>query len=149
VQQAVPAAERVFELLDLEQTVVDRPEAQPLHALPENIAFEHVSFQSDDGAGRVLHDICLVVNKGQMVALVGMSGAGKSTLADLIPRFHDVTSGRITIVWGDIRDNSLASLSGQIGIVTQENILFNETVAHNIGYGRPGANFDDIVHAAQ
>ena len=149
VQQAVPAAERVFELLDLEQTVVDRPQARPVHALPETIAFEHVSFQYEDGARRVLHDICLVVNKGQMVAFVGMSGAGKSTLADLIPRFHDVTSGRITIDGVDIRDYTLASLRAHIGIVTQETILFNETVAHNIGYGRPGASFDDIVHAAQ
>jgi subfamily B ATP-binding cassette protein MsbA len=84
-----------------------------------------------------------------MVALVGMSGAGKSTLADLIPRFHDVTSGRITIDGVDIRDYTLASLRAQIGIVTQETILFNETVAHNIGYGKPGASMDDIVHAAQ
>jgi subfamily B ATP-binding cassette protein MsbA len=97
----------------------------------------------------VLHDICLVVNKGEMVAFAGMSGAGKSTLADLIPRFHDVTGGRITIDGVDIRDYTLASLRAHIGIVTQETILFNETVVHNIGYGKPGAGFDDIVHAAQ
>ena len=148
IQQSVPAAERVFELLDLEQTVVDRPQARPLEALRETIAFEHVSFQYEEGAGPVLHDICLVVNTGEMVAFVGMSGAGKSTLADLIPRFHDVTSGRITIDGVDIRDYTLASLRAHIGIVTQETILFNETVAHNIGYGKPGASFDDIVHAA-
>jgi subfamily B ATP-binding cassette protein MsbA len=149
IQQSVPAAERVFELLDLEQTVVDRPQARPLHALRETIAFEHVSFQYEHGAGPVLHDISLVVNKGEVVAFVGMSGAGKSTLADLIPRFHDVTSGRITIDGVDIRDCTLASLRAHIGIVTQETILFNETVAHNIGYGKPGASFDDVVQAAQ
>src|SRR5215475_1995559 len=140
IQQAVPAAERVFELLDLEQTVVDRPQARPLHALRETIAFEHVCFQYDGGTGTVLHDISLVVNKGDMVAFVGMSGAGESTLADLIPRFHDVTSGRISIDGVDIRDYTLASLRAQIGIVTQETILFNDTVANNIGYGKPGAS---------
>jgi ATP-binding cassette, subfamily B, bacterial MsbA len=149
IQQTIPAAERVFELLDLKQTVVDRPQARPLPALRQTIAFEQVSFQYEDGAEPVLHDISLVVNKGEMVALVGMSGAGKSTLADLLPRFHDVTSGRITIDGVDIRDYTLASLRAQIGIVTQETILFNETVAHNIGYGKAGAGMDDIVHAAQ
>jgi ATP-binding cassette, subfamily B, bacterial MsbA len=149
IQQAVPAAERVFELLDLQQTVVDRPHARPLGALRESIAFEQVSFQYEDGAGPVLHDISLVVKKGEMVAFVGMSGAGKSTLADLIPRFHDVTSGRISIDGMDIREYTLASLRAQIGIVTQETILFNETIAHNIGYGKPGASLDEIVQAAR
>jgi subfamily B ATP-binding cassette protein MsbA len=148
IQQAIPAAERVFELLDLKQTVVDRPNARLLDALRETIVFEQVSFQYEDGAGPVLRDISLVVRKGEMVAFVGMSGAGKSTLADLIPRFHDVTSGRITIDGVDIRDYTLASLRAQISIVTQETILFNETVAHNIGYGMPGASFDEIMHAA-
>ena len=148
IQQTIPAAERVFELLDLQQTIVDRPQARPLSALREAIAFEQVSFQYDDGAGPVLRDISLLVRKGEMVAFVGMSGAGKSTLADLIPRFHDVTSGRITIDGVDIRDYTLASLRAQIGIVTQETILFNETIAHNIGYGKPGASPDDIRQAA-
>jgi subfamily B ATP-binding cassette protein MsbA len=148
IQQTIPAAERVFELLDLQQTVVDRPQACPLNALREAIAFEQVSFQYDDGAGPVLRDISLVVKKGEMVAFVGMSGAGKSTLADLIPRFHDVTSGRISIDGVDIREYTLASLRAQIGIVTQETILFNETIAHNIGYGKPGASANEIRQAA-
>jgi len=148
IQQTIPAAERVFELLDLQQTIVDRPQARPLSAFRQAIAFEQVSFQYDDGAGPVLHDISLLVKKGEMLAFVGMSGAGKSTLADLIPRFHDVTSGRITIDGVDIRDYTLASLRAQIGIVTQETILFNETIAHNIGYGKPGARSDEITQAA-
>jgi subfamily B ATP-binding cassette protein MsbA len=148
IQQTIPAAERVFELLDLQQTIVDRPQARPLSAFRQAIAFEQVSFQYDDGAGPVLHDISLLVKKGEMLAFVGMSGAGKSTLADLIPRFHDVTSGRITIDGVDIRDYTLASLRAQIGIVTQETILFNETIAHNIGYGKPGARSDEIRQAA-
>jgi ATP-binding cassette, subfamily B, bacterial MsbA len=148
IQQTIPAAERVFELLDLQQTIVDRPQARPLSAFLQAIAFEQVSFQYDDGAGPVLHDISLLVKKGEMLAFVGMSGAGKSTLADLIPRFHDVTSGRITIDGVDIRDYTLASLRAQIGIVTQETILFNETIAHNIGYGKPGARSDEITQAA-
>jgi subfamily B ATP-binding cassette protein MsbA len=149
IQQAVPAAERVFELLDLQQTVVDQPHARRLRELREAIAFENVSFLYDDGAEPVLHNISLVVKKGELVAFVGMSGAGKSTLADLIPRFHDVTSGRITIDGADIRDYTLASLRAQIGIVTQETILFNETVANNIAYGKSGATFDEVVYAAQ
>jgi ATP-binding cassette, subfamily B, bacterial MsbA len=149
VQQAIPAAERVFELLDLKQTVVDRLQAQPLRELREAIAFEQVSFRYDDGTEPVLHSISLLVTKGEMVDLVGMSGAGKSTLADLIPRFHDVTSGRILIDNVDLRDYTLASLRAQIGIVTQETILFNETVASNIAYGKPDASFDEVVHAAQ
>jgi subfamily B ATP-binding cassette protein MsbA len=149
IAQTLPAAERVFELLDLKQTVVDRPHARPLRALQQGIAFEQVSFQYEDGEEPVLHDISLVVKRGEMLAFVGMSGAGKSTLADLIPRFHDVTGGRITIDGVDIRDYTLASLRAQIGIVTQETILFNETIAHNIGYGKPNASFDEIVKAAQ
>jgi subfamily B ATP-binding cassette protein MsbA len=149
IQQTIPAAERVFELLDLRQTVVDRPQARPLHTLQESLAFEHVFFQYEDGAEPVLQDISLVVRKGELIAFVGMSGAGKSTLADLIPRFHDVTAGRIAIDGVDIRDYTLASLRGQIGIVTQETILFNETIAHNIGYGKPGARFEEIVQAAR
>jgi ATP-binding cassette, subfamily B, bacterial MsbA len=149
IQQAVPAAERVFELLDLKQTVVDRPQARPLPGLHKTIAFEQVSFQYEDGAEPVLHNISLSVNKGELIAFVGMSGAGKSTLANLIPRFHDVTSGRITIDGVDIREYTLASLRAQIGIVTQETILFNQTVGHNIGYGKPGASIAEIEHAAQ
>jgi subfamily B ATP-binding cassette protein MsbA len=149
IQQAIPAADRVFELMDLQQTVVDRPDARILRTFREAIAFEQVSFKYDDGAEPVLHDISLLVKKAEMVAFVGLSGAGKSTLADLIPRFHDVTGGRITIDGIDIRHYTLASLRTQIGIVTQETILFNETVANNIGYGKVGASLDDIAHAAQ
>jgi subfamily B ATP-binding cassette protein MsbA len=149
IQQSIPAAERVFELLDLQQTVTDRPGARPLGQLREAIAFEDVTFQYDDGLEPVLRHVSLVVRRGEMVAFVGMSGAGKSTLADLIPRFHDVTSGRIAIDGVDARDYTLASLRAHIGIVTQETILFNETIASNIAYGRPGASFEEIVRAAQ
>jgi subfamily B ATP-binding cassette protein MsbA len=149
IQQAIPAAERVFELLDLRQTVTDRPNAQPLRELRQAIAFEDVTFQYDDGLEPVLRQVSLVVRQGEMIAFVGLSGAGKSTMADLIPRFHDVTSGRLTIDGIDIRDYTLASLRAHIGIVTQETILFNETIAHNIAYGKPGASFDEVVQAAQ
>jgi subfamily B ATP-binding cassette protein MsbA len=149
IQQSIPAAERVFELLDLQQTVTDRAGARPLPALREAMAFEDVTFQYDDGRAPVLHQVSLVVRRGEMVAFVGMSGAGKSTLADLIPRFHDVTSGRITLDGVDIREYTLASLRAYIGIVTQETILFNESIASNIAYGKPGASFDAVVQAAQ
>ncbi|HXH09636.1 MAG TPA: lipid A export permease/ATP-binding protein MsbA [Alphaproteobacteria bacterium] len=149
IQQALPAAERVFELLDLKQTVADRPDARPLQEVRETIAFENVTFQYDDALEPVLQDVSLTVRRGEMIALVGLSGAGKSTLADLLPRFHDVTSGRITIDGVDIRAYTQASLRAHIGIVTQETILFNETIANNIAYGRPGASFAEVVQAAQ
>jgi len=149
IQQALPAADRVFELLDLKQTVADRPEARPLQEVRETIAFENVSFQYDDALEPVLQDVSLTVRRGEMIALVGLSGAGKSTLADLLPRFHDVTGGRITIDGVDIRAYTQASLRAHIGIVTQETILFNETIANNIAYGRPGASFAEVVQAAQ
>ncbi|MGH8056391.1 MAG: ABC transporter ATP-binding protein, partial [Candidatus Entotheonellia bacterium] len=149
IQQAIPAAARVFELLDLRQTVVDRPGARALQEFRDGIAFENVCFTYDDGSEPVLHDVSFVVRKAEMVAMVGMSGAGKSTLADLIPRFHDVTGGRILLDGVDIRDYTLASLRAQIGIVTQETILFNETVAHNIAYGKAGASPEQIVEAAR
>jgi len=147
VQQGLGAADRVIEILDTEPDVRDRPGARPLEGLRHGIRFEQVRFRYDQED--VLHDIDLDIPAGQAVALVGMSGGGKSTLADLIPRFYDVTGGRILIDGVDIRDYTLASLRGHIALVTQQTFLFNDTVRNNIAYGRADESMDAIVAAAQ
>jgi len=147
IQQGVAGAERVFELLDTEPDVVDRPGARALTAMRRGIVFENVGFRY--GTEPVLKDVTLKIQAGEVVALVGMSGGGKSTLADLIPRFYDVTEGRITIDGVDLRDYTLRSLRAQIALVTQFTFLFNDTVRANIAYGDPGKSMDDVVTAAQ
>jgi len=133
-QQALGASEQVFHYLDSEPEMVDKPGALILPPFENEIAFEEVEFDYEDG-GALLRDINLQIRKGEVVALVGSSGAGKTTLASLIPRFFDVTQGRITIDGHDVRDVKLRSLRAQIGIVTQETVLFNDTVYNNICYG--------------
>lgn len=147
IQQGVAGAERVFDLLDTEPEVVDRPGARALTAMRRGIVFENVGFRY--GTEPVLKDVTLKIQAGEVVALVGMSGGGKSTLADLIPRFYDVTEGRITIDGVDLRDYTLRSLRAQIALVTQFTFLFNDTVRANIAYGDPGKSMDDVVTAAQ
>jgi subfamily B ATP-binding cassette protein MsbA len=139
----------VFEILDLPPAVADAPHAQPLGGFADRIAFEGVSFRYAPDGEDVLQGIDLTVRKGEVVAFVGMSGAGKSTLLDLLARFHDVTAGRILIDGHDVRDLTGASVRAQMGIVTQETFLFNDTVHYNIAYGRAGATTGDVVHAAR
>ena len=149
VQQSTASVERVFQILHLPPAIADRPDAVPLPAFHDSIRFEGVSFRYAASEGPVLHDVTLSARKGEVLAFVGMSGAGKSTLMDLVPRFHDVTSGRITIDGRDLRDVSQASLRAQIAIVTQETFLFSDTIRYNIAYGRPDATPDEIVNAAR
>jgi subfamily B ATP-binding cassette protein MsbA len=150
LQQAVAASERIFELLDTHSEVKERPGATPLPPFTRDIAFTNVGFGYADGQGRkALGGLTLDVRAGQMVAIVGRSGAGKTTLVNLLPRFYDVTDGRITIDGHDIRDVTLASLRAQIGIVTQETVLFDDTIANNIAYGRPHATRKEIEVAAK
>ena len=146
VHQGLAGAERVFEILDESPGVTDRSEARTAPRFSRAIEFHDVSFAY--GATPVLKGVNLVIRAGEMVALVGISGAGKSTLADLIPRFYDVGSGRITMDGIDIRDLTLGSLRAQIGIVTQHTFLFNDTVRNNIAYGDPKRGMEDIVAAA-
>jgi subfamily B ATP-binding cassette protein MsbA len=134
VQQALAAAERVFQMIDRECEIQDAEDARELPPFRERIAFEKVDFSYGDDT--VLREIDLVLEKGEAVALVGASGSGKSTLANLIPRFFDPTSGRITIDGHDLREVTLRSLRSQIGLVTQETVLFDDTVRNNIAYGR-------------
>jgi subfamily B ATP-binding cassette protein MsbA len=149
VQQSTSSVERVFEILDLPPAIADRPNAVVLDAFRESLAFEQVSFRHADSEELTLRDISLTVTRGEVVAFVGMSGAGKSTLMDLLPRFHDVSAGRIAIDGRDLRDVTQTSLRALIGIVTQETFLFSDSILYNIAYGRPGAPFEDIVRAAR
>jgi subfamily B ATP-binding cassette protein MsbA len=148
LQQAMAAAERIFEILDSHSEVQDRPGAAPLPPFTEGIEFRDVRF-SYDGTRATLDGVSFAVHPGQMLAIVGRSGAGKTTLVNLIPRFYDVTGGTILVDGRDLRDVTLASLRAQIGIVTQETVLFDDTIAANISYGRPGAAREDIEAAAR
>ncbi len=145
-QQAVSASERIYETLETTPTVKESPAAQRLGGFQESIRFEEVWFSYGDL--EVLKGIDLVVRKGEVLAIVGLSGTGKTTLADLIPRFYDPQKGRVLIDGRDIREFTLESLREQVGIVTQETILFNDTIKANIAYGRPAASQKEIEAAA-
>ncbi len=147
VQQAMGAAERVMELLDTRSEIVDHPGARTLNGIRDGISFENVSFRYEHEL--VLRHVSLNIGCGEVVALVGTSGGGKSTLADLIPRFYDVTDGRISIDGVDIRDYTIASLRAHIAIVTQHTFLFNDTVHNNIAYGDITKDMQAIRAAAQ
>jgi subfamily B ATP-binding cassette protein MsbA len=149
IQQTAASVERVFEILDLPPAVIDRPHAVRLDNFRDLIRFDHVSFRYPDADGLVLTDISLDIRRGEVVAFVGMSGAGKSTLMDLLPRFHDVTEGRITIDGHDVRDVTQTSLRDQMGIVTQGPFLFSDSIYYNIAYGRPDASREDVLRAAR
>jgi subfamily B ATP-binding cassette protein MsbA len=146
IQEGLAAAVRVFGLMDLEPEIKDAPESTPLPHLAQEINYTGVNF-AYDGRENVLYDINFTVRRGEVVALVGPSGAGKSTLLNLLPRFYDVKEGFIRIDGHDIRNVSLTSLRRQIGVVTQQTILFNDTVRHNVAYGRLSAGEDDIINA--
>jgi len=147
LHQGIVGAERVFEILDEQPEIKDRPDARPAPNFAHGIEFHNVSFGYGDKL--VLENINLEIKAGEMVAIVGVSGVGKSTLIDLIPRFYDVTSGKITIDGVDIRDATVKSLRSQIGIVTQHTFLFNDTVKNNIAYGDPGREMAAIIAAAR
>jgi len=149
VQQSTSSVERVFEILDQPPAIADRPDAVAVDAFRERLVFEQVSFRHANSEELTLRDVSLTVARGEVVAFVGMSGAGKSTLMDLLPRFHDVSDGRITIDGHDLRDVSQVSLRALIGIVTQETFLFSDSILYNIAYGRPDAGFEDVARAAR
>ncbi|MEM7225130.1 MAG: ABC transporter ATP-binding protein [Pseudomonadota bacterium] len=148
LQEGLAAAARVFELLDLKPEITNRPGAAPLAVEGGAIAFQDVSFSYDDKTP-ALHQVDLSVPAGKTVALVGPSGAGKSTIMNLLPRFYDVDDGRVTIDGQDLREVTLASLRDKIALVSQEVLLFDDTIRANIAYGRSGASEPDIVAAAQ
>jgi ATP-binding cassette, subfamily B, bacterial MsbA len=150
-QQALGASSEIFRFMDIEDDVREKPHARRLPAFSKNVKFDHISFTygSEGVEARVLHDINLEVRRGEVVAIVGSSGSGKSTLVHLIPRFFDATEGRLLIDGQDVRDVTLASLREQVGIVTQEMVLFNDTVRNNIAYGQPNVPLKAVEAAAR
>lgn len=148
IQQALAAGERVFGILDLEENIKELPSAKLLPPVQGYVEFKHVDFAYNKDE-QVIEDLSFKVNRGQIVAIVGPSGAGKSTIASLLPRFYDVTNGRIVIDGEDIRNVTLNSLREQVGIVPQETLLFNGSVYDNILYGRLDATKEEVEAAAK
>ncbi len=147
IQRGRASAERIQHILDVAETVREKPDAQPVHGFRDSIRFEGAGFRYGDK--QVLRDINLTIPKGHMVAVVGASGAGKSTLADLIPRFHDVSEGALYLDGLNIAEYRLADLRNLMGIVTQEPILFNDTIFNNIVLGSEGATEEQVIAAAK
>jgi ATP-binding cassette, subfamily B, bacterial MsbA len=148
MEQALAAAQHVWEVMDEHAEIVEKPDAQTLAPLHNEIELRNVSFGYSNETRSVLRDVSLKIKAGTMVALVGESGGGKSTLTKLLPRFHDPTSGAVLWDGIDLRDAQVESLRGQIALVTQETVLFNDTVQHNIAYGKPDATGVEIEEAA-
>src|SRR6476646_8271642 len=151
-QQALGASQEIFRFLDEADEVQERPGAIALPAFRERVRFENVTFSYTGANGsetEILRNVNLETRSGEVVAIVGSSGAGKTTLVNLIPRFFDVTAGAIRIDGHDIRDVTLASLRAQIGVVTQETILFNDTVRNNIAYGQPHVTEEAVIEASK
>jgi subfamily B ATP-binding cassette protein MsbA len=150
-QQAMGASISIFGFFDTEDDVKERPHAAALKGFKTSVRFEDVgfSYSTEEGEHQILHNVDLSVEAGEVLALVGPSGAGKTTLANLIPRFFDVTSGKILIDGHDLREVTLGSLRRQVAQVTQETILFNDTVRNNIAYGKPEVHLDLVEEAAR
>jgi ATP-binding cassette, subfamily B, bacterial MsbA len=151
-QQALGASSQLFKFMDTEDVVLEKPGAKPLPRFSQSIRFEDVwfSYRSDgDDSREILRGITLEVKRGEILAVVGSSGAGKSTLVHLLPRFFDVTAGRILVDGLDVRDVTLSSLRTQVGIVTQETVLFNDSVRNNIAYGQPHVPLKEVEAAAR
>lgn len=146
-QRTIASGERIYEILDTRADVQDKPGAKPIQQISGRVALEKVAF-AYEGENMVLNDINLDVAPGETIAILGGTGSGKSTLINLIPRFYDVTEGRILIDGTDIRDVTLESLRAQIGIVTQETFLFSASLRDNIAYGKPGASEKEVIDAA-
>jgi len=147
IQQGIAGAQRVFSIIDMEPEISNSEQAVPLPRISQGIDIENVNFRYEETA--VLKNINLSIRSGEVVAFVGMSGGGKTTLVNLIPRFYDVSGGRILIDGHDVRDVTIESLREQIAMVTQQTILFNDTVKNNIAYGDIQRSEEEIIQAAQ
>jgi len=148
LQRSMAAADRYFDLVDTATALPEKPDAVELREFRDAIVFNHVSFAYEPGRD-VIRDISFSIPRGRMVAVVGETGSGKTTIASLLSRLYDVTGGEVLIDGRNVTDYTLASLRRQIGIVTQEPIIFNDTIANNIAYSRPGATMEEIQEAAE
>jgi len=149
IQAGLASAERVFSITDVKPDIVDAPNAKQIIEFNEQIEFQNVCFQYENSDTHSLLNITINIPKGDVIALVGSSGAGKTTIADLIPRFFDITEGSILFDGTDIRQISVKNLRSLMGIVTQDTILFNDTIANNIKYGFPNASLQEIKNASE
>ncbi len=147
LQKAMAAADRFFHLLDTDTELKEKPDAKVLTEFKQEIRFDEVEFRYDDKL--ILDRVSFTIPRGHVVAVVGETGSGKSTIANLIARFYDVNSGSVSIDGVDVRDYTIDSLLGVIGIVNQEPVLFNESIADNIAYGRPESTREEIIEAAK
>jgi subfamily B ATP-binding cassette protein MsbA len=145
VKRGNAAAERILEILETENPITDKPDAITTNDFNSGISISHVDFAYNED--KILNDFSLDVPKGQTIALVGQSGSGKSTITNLLMRFYDVNSGNILIDGTDIRDMKMESVRGLIGLVTQTNILFNDTIRNNVALGKPDATDEEVIHA--
>lgn len=149
IQKGLAAVERVNEVLDNTEEIRQAPDARPIHTFEKEITFENVGFRYNTNGEWALRSINLRIPKGQVIAIVGTSGSGKSTLSDLLPRFHDVTEGSISIDGTDIRQLNIKQLRGLMGIVNQDPVLFHDTLFNNIAFGNPTATLDEVVNVAK
>ena len=148
IQQALVASKRIYEVLETKPSIVEKSQTEEFTPLSSKIELKEVIFRYDPSGENILTNINLTINKGDLVAIVGPTGSGKSTLVNLIPRFYDVASGEVLFDGKNVKEASFKSLRQQVGIVTQESILFNDTVANNIAYGTFDATPQEIRHAA-
>lgn len=149
IQTGYASAERIFSLLDTPKDIIEHSNPVQMKSFNKHIEFKNLSFEYEESEGLVLSNINFKINKGEVVAIVGPSGAGKSTIADLIPRFYDPKDGEILIDQENIKKLSLASLRKNMGIVTQDVILFNDTIKNNIAYAQPKATMESIINACK
>ncbi len=149
MSQASASAQRIFEILDTHNEIANKPGALELDSIRGDVEFDNVTFRYFRAGEPVLSDVSFKVAPGQTIALLGATGSGKSTIINLLPRFYDVSSGRVLVDGHDVRDVTLESLRAQIGIVLQETTLFSGTIRDNIAYGRPEASLDQVVAAAR
>lgn len=149
IQQAMAAGQRIFEIMDTKSAILEKPGAVQLPPFRKEIRFDQVGFMYSDSDEPVLEKVDFTLKRGQVTALVGSSGVGKTTLANLIPRFYDPSSGRLLVDGIDLRDVDLASIRSQIGIVTQEVVLFNDTIRSNIAYGVKDASEEAVIAATR
>lgn len=147
IQKGIASAERIFEIIDADEVIQEKKNALPVKSLEKELSFDHVSFKYDKDW--ILKDINLNIPKGRMVAIVGESGGGKSTMVDLIPRFYDVSDGKVVLDGQDIRDYKIADLRGLMGIVSQESVLFNDSVFNNIAFGLKDISQEAVEEAAK